>query len=223
MGTIIARGGGFDSDSAQIWALMRYTVSFTGKDRPNFLLVPTTQFDVINPGTLNAYHKLGCEVDTLLLTSDATTPDIIKRKIAAADVIAVPGGNARFTRELWAKTGADGYIVEAYERGAVLTGTSAGAMIWFEYAYDNCGPDDSIVFTPGLGLIPYSMCPHYGGEVWGTFDSRVAEAGISGVAVENGAAYCVLPDGGVSIYTATGTEKAYFFDKDKNYLKTPLN
>ena len=223
MGTIIARGGGFDCDSEQVWAFVRTVRRYTGKERPNYLLVPTGAFDQVNRGTLNTYHKLGCSVDTLLLTADYMTPEIIARKLRAADIIDVPGGNLRFMKEVWERTGAETLIREAYARGAVCTGSSAGAMVWFAQGFDNCGPDDAKLFTPGIGLIPLAMCPHYDEADWKCFDDRVAEAGISAVALENGAAYVREPDGNVRILRATGTNRAWYFDAENGYAKTLLN
>ncbi|MBQ7688323.1 MAG: Type 1 glutamine amidotransferase-like domain-containing protein [Clostridia bacterium] len=222
MGTIIARGGGFDADSEQIWAFVQFVKRCTGKENPNFLLVPTTAFDQVNKGTLNCYHKLGCSVDTLLLTADYMTPEIISRKLETADIIEVPGGNLKFTKEVWEKTGAEELIKKAYLRGAVLTGSSAGAMVWFSRGYDNCGLYDSQMFTPGIGLIPYAVCPHYDEVFWKSFDVRVHETGLSGVALENGAAYCVMSDGSTQILRASGGKKAWFFDAENGYEKREL-
>ena len=222
-GTILARGGGFDHTGDQVWSFVRIVKKYTGKEHPNFLLVPTCAFDQVNRGTLNTYHKLGCSVDTLLLTADWMTPEIIARKLRNADIIDVPGGNLKFMMEVWERTGADVLIREAYERGAVCTGSSAGGMVWFAQGFDNCGPDDSKLFTHGLGLIPLAMCPHYDEADWKCFDDRVSEGGISAVALENGAAYCVEPDGSVYILRATGTNRAYFYDADKGYARTMMN
>lgn len=222
MGTIIARGGGFDTVEEGIWPFVRLVRSYTGKERPNYLLVPTCAFDQVNRGTLNTYHKLGCSVDTLLLTADWMTPEIIARKLEAADIIDVPGGNLRFMIEVWERTGAKALIQAAYERGAVCTGSSAGGMVWFAQGFDNCGPEDAKLFTPGIGLIPLAMCPHYNEPGWKCFDDRVAECGISAVALENGAAYVVEPDGNVYILQSSAENHAYYFDAENRYEKTPL-
>ena len=223
MGTVIARGGGFADTAGQVWAFVRVVCGYTGRERPNYLLVPTCAFDQVNRGTLNTYHKLGCAVDTLLLTMDYMTPEIVARKLAWADIIDVPGGNLRFMMEVWAHTGADALIRAAYERGAVCTGSSAGAMVWFAQGFDNCGPDDSKLFTPGLGLIPLAMCPHYDEVEWKCFDARVHEAGISAVALENGAAYVREPDGNAYILRAEGTKRAFFFDAQNGWARTPMH
>ena len=219
MGTIVASGGGFDVYE-EIWAMAFHLRSLTGKEHPRFLLIPTTQYDVPNPGTLNCFYKLGCEVDTLKLTEDWVTPEIIARKTAWADIIRVPGGNLRFCRDTWERTGALKAIKAAYDRGAVVCGSSAGAMIWFESGYDNCDIYDRKTFTPGMGLYPYTVCPHFESEGWQCFAEEVKKQPLPGFAIENGAALCVPPDSNAYVFRAKGSEKVWFFDPEKAFEKT---
>ena len=54
---------------------------------------------------------------------------------------------------------------EAWERGIVLAGASAGANCWFEAcSTDSFGPDLAPL-NDGLGFLAGSFCPHYDGEV----------------------------------------------------------
>lgn len=220
MGTIVSVGGGFDSVHEEIWALAIHMRSLTGKEHPHFLLVPTTQYDVPNPGTLNCQYKLGNEVDVLKVTEDWVTPDIIRRKTGWADIIWVPGGNLKFCRAAWEKTGALEAVREAFDRGAVVSGSSAGAMIWFESGFDNCAVYDEKVFTPGMGLYPYAFCPHFESEGWQCFTDEVKKQPLPAFAAENGAALCVLPGGDSYVFRATGSEKVWFFDPKNGYEKT---
>ncbi len=221
MGTVVACGGGFDEFDG-VWAMAIHLRSLTGKEHPRFLLVPTTQFDVPNPGTLNCYYKLGCSVDTLKLTENWVTPDIMEQKIAEADIIWTPGGNLRFAEEVWRKTGAAAAIRRAFERGAVVCGSSAGAMIWFETGFDNCEIYDRKVMTKGLGLFPYAFCPHYQSENWQCFDEAVKTQPLSAFAAENGAALCIPPDGRAYVFRETGSERVWFFDAENHFEKREL-
>ena len=218
MGTIVAVCG-FD-EFEHIWALAIHIRSLTGKEHPNFLLVPTTQYDVPNPGTLNCYYKLGCEVDTLKVTEDWVTPEIVRRKTDWADIIWVPGGNLKFCRNIWKKTGMDEAVKRAFDRGAVVCGGSAGAMIWFKTGFDNCAIYDGKAFTPGLGFYPYAICPHYESEGWQCFTEEVKTQPLPGLAIEDGAALCVEADGNAYVFKAQGTEKVWFFDPETGYQKT---
>ena len=62
----------------------------------------------------------------------ALVADLAQRaaKIAAADIIVVSGGNTLFAVTRWRRLGVDVLLREAMERGAVLCGGSAGAIIW---------------------------------------------------------------------------------------------
>ena len=54
---------------------------------------------------------------------------------------------------------------QAWERGILLCGTSAGAICWFENcSTDSFGPWLSAL-NDGLGFLHGSACPHYDGEV----------------------------------------------------------
>ena len=52
--------------------------------------------------------------------------------VAGADVILVSGGNTLYAMDLWKAVGLVSLLQEAMERGAVLTGGSAGAICWFD-------------------------------------------------------------------------------------------
>lgn len=221
MGHIVACGGGFDT-SESIWKLHRFLKKLTGKEHPSFLLIPTSAFDEVNRGTLNAFYKLGCSVDTLCLTKPYTTEKMIKDKIEASNIISVPGGNAEFLINTWRQTGADKLIKKAYDDGKVLTGSSAGAMCWFREGLDNSGEDDGLEIVELLDLKPYCYCPHYEVEIWQSFDEFARTRNISSVACENGAALCLSPEGNC-IVNDERDAKCWYFDAEDNYKKYDLS
>ena len=153
MGNIIAIGGGFEG--AALYPLARFIIKLAGKEKPNYLYIPTTSYDIMDRDGVAVFSKSGCRVETLFLTHPYITEEIIADKIRRADIIHVPGGNLRFCIETWRETHADRYLREAFEAGKTLFGSSSGSMCWFRKGYDNCGPDDSFMFTDGLGLLPY--------------------------------------------------------------------
>ena len=213
---------GFDKEFDEIWAHAIKAVELTGKEHPNFLIIPTSAFDDYNRGTLNVYSKLGCSVDLLLLTHACITEDIVREKIERADMIYVPGGNLKYLMEMWQKSGTDRYIRKAYENGALLFGSSAGSMCWFEEGFDNCAPYDEKMFTPGVGLRPYCICPHFNSENWKVFESEIKTRSISGIAVEDGAALCFTDEGNF-VFTSHGTEDCWFFDARDGFKKYSLS
>ena len=86
------------------------------------------------------------------------------RKLALEqDVILVPGGNTANALAIWRAHGFDAILREAWERGVVLTGSSAGMICWFEHGVtDSFGPE--LAPMDCLGFLPGSACPHYDGE-----------------------------------------------------------
>ena len=213
---------GFDETSEEVWKLTLHTIHVCGKENPDFLLIPTSAFDDFNKGTLNTYNKAGCNVDKLLLSEPYITEEIVAEKIRWADIISVPGGNVKYLMEMWKKSNAVKYLTEAYESGTVLTGSSAGSMCWFAESYDNCGVYDSKMFVDSMGLKDYVICPHYESPDWVSFDEDVKTRKRNGIAIEDGAALCLI-DGKNYILKAKGTETCWFFDSKNNFCKTDLS
>ena len=84
--------------------------------------------------------------------------------LARQDVIYVGGGNTANMLAIWRVHGIDRALREAWSRGAVLGGMSAGANCWFEGCVtDSFGPVLREL-GDGLGILSGSFCPHYDGE-----------------------------------------------------------
>ena len=65
---------------------------------------------------------------------------------------------------IWRTHGFDRILREAWERGVLLFGGSAGMICWFEAGVtDSFGPRLEGM-RDGLGFLPGSACPHYDGE-----------------------------------------------------------
>ncbi|MFS0557559.1 Type 1 glutamine amidotransferase-like domain-containing protein [Brevibacillus sp. 179-C9.3 HS] len=80
------------------------------------------------------------------------------------DVIYVGGGNTQYMLEKWRAMNFDAVLKEAYEKGTLLAGISAGAMCWFETCFSE-KTDGTFEEFKGLGLLPGSFCPHYNDDV----------------------------------------------------------
>lgn len=84
----------------------------------------------------------------------------IKQAIDALDIIYVGGGDTAFLLKTWRNTGFHHVLRNAYEKGVVLAGISAGAMCWFETCFVERA-DSQYEAVEGLGLLKGSFCPHY--------------------------------------------------------------
>lgn len=168
MGTIVAIGGGEIKDLETL-AIDRRVVELAGKPHPRALFIPTAS------GEPEDYYatfcrvyggELGCKPDVLHLLRKRPSPPIIAQQIASADLIYVGGGNTLRMMKMWRKHGVDILLSEAYQRGVVLSGISAGAMCWFTGGHSDsrsfAGDDSawSYVRVRGLGLVNLLYCPH---------------------------------------------------------------
>ena len=83
--------------------------------------------------------------------------------VAEQDIIYVGGGNTANLLAMWRMHGLDKLLREAWMRGAILCGVSAGMICWFRGGVtDSFG--DLEALSDGLGLIDATACPHYDGE-----------------------------------------------------------
>jgi dipeptidase E len=135
----------------------------------------------------------------------------LREHVLAQDAIYVAGGNTANALAIWRVHGFDAVLREAWERGVLLCGWSAGMICWFEAGVtDSFGPE--LAGMPdGLGLLPGSACPHYDGnerrrEV---YTRLVADGFPAGYAADDAAALhfvgselqeVVATDGGASAY-----------------------
>jgi len=75
----------------------------------------------------------------------------------------VTGGNTANALAIWRTHGFDEILREAWDRGVLLSGWSAGMICWFEHGVtDSFGPE--LAPMDCLGFLPGSACPHYDGE-----------------------------------------------------------
>ncbi len=223
MGKIVALGGG-RFDNGEMDNVTEHIISLTGKKNPHILIIPTASFDNMSDDddVKLCFEKFGCTTDILFLTYEDVTESIIEEKINACDGIFVQGGNLLFLMNVWKKTGADKYLIKAFEDGKVLSGASSGAMCWFSEGYDDCLENNEFAFVECLGLINgYINCPHYQSEYWQSFEKVLPTRTLSGIACDNGAGFCFV-DG--KFYTVCGNEDGdcFLYDINDNYKKINL-
>jgi peptidase E len=160
-GHILAMGGGVLLDRNS--GLEDFMLGLAGSSRPRVCFLPTAGGE--NPErTVRFYEEFSareCEPSHLTLFG---MPDNPAAHLARQDVIYVGGGNTANMLAIWRVHGIDRALREAWSRGAVLGGMSAGANCWFEGCVtDSFGP--MLRDLPdGLGILSGSFCPHYDGE-----------------------------------------------------------
>lgn len=101
------------------------------------------------------------KADLALLTKKDIPMDKIQGKLMNADLIYVGGGNTIFMLDTWRKTGFLEMILDAYNRGVIIAGLSAGAICWFEKIYTDSVEGSKYAVSDGLGILKGMMSPHY--------------------------------------------------------------
>jgi dipeptidase E len=161
-GQILAMGGGgFLADPSSL--LDEHIVSLSPAIRPRVCYIPTPAGDSDRSiaAFFEAFWRLDCEPSCLRLFG---TPERPIEHLARQDVLYVSGGNTANALAIWRLHGVDRALRDAWDRGAVLGGVSAGANCWFD-----CSVTDSFgralgPLREGLGILSGSFCPHYDGE-----------------------------------------------------------
>lgn len=165
-------------------------VRISGKQKPRLLFIGTASshsyeyFLVIK----NIYENLGCIVSNLDLLQNDIDKEQIENQILNTDIIYVGGGNTRFMLEKWRELGVDKLLVQAYNKGIVCSGLSAGSYCWFKYNYD---------LIEGLGIINAVNCVHYeqkDTEARNKLYNVIKEKSLTGIALENCVALEVVDD-----------------------------
>jgi dipeptidase E len=158
---IVACGGLGEDDEAG--RLIGFVLGLTGKDRPRVCLVPTASSE--SPEyMLRFYENLSGHADCSHVSFFPWPREGLREHVLSQDAIFVSGGNTANMLAVWRVHAFDEVLREAWERGIVLAGSSAGMICWFEAGVtDSFGPHLEGM-RDGLGFLPGSACPHYDGE-----------------------------------------------------------
>ena len=134
------------------------------------------------------FSQAGCKVHNLKVVD--SVPKDMAKSVAKADVIVVSGANTLYSTRRWHQIGLVPMLKQAMERGAVLSGGSAGAICWFDaghsdswdpatfkhtmFAQNKSNKDEATeapkdgeakknwkyIRSPALGFLPGLVCPH---------------------------------------------------------------
>lgn len=154
----IALMGG-DEFSEDCKEMDRSILSATGCRRPSVLVVPTAAaFE--NPALaasngVQYFAGLGADVSTLMVVQKAQANDSeLLSPIGSADLIYFTGGNPSHLLEVLAGSILLQRLRAALERGAILAGSSAGAMVlgsWMRFRRWR----EALGIVPGVAVLPH--------------------------------------------------------------------
>ena len=218
---IVAVGGG-ELKSKQTLEIDRYIANLgkarAGANRANALFLPTASHDLLP--YFNSFRKIYTSVFDIkvdvALTCKGADIDKIKQKIERADIIYAGGGDTVFMIEKWREVGLDKLLFEAFQRGVIFAGVSAGAICWFENMYSDSVEEGKYAPHKGLGWIAQNICPHYNLRQ-SEFDEFVLKDFKTAYALEDLSA-AVFIDGEYDSALSCGGA-AYYLEVKNNALK----
>ena len=190
---IVAFGGGGFSMEKEGSLLDEYVLALTGAVRPRVCFLPTASGDA-DHYIVRFYRRFAATCDAShvsLFRRDQGVDgveDDLESHLLAQDLIYVGGGNVVSMLGAWRAHDIDAILRNAWRRGIVLCGPSAGSLCWFQEALSAFHGAPRRV--PGLGFLPYSNCVHYDAEPERRAEYRrfVADGMLGGFAVEDGVA-----------------------------------
>ncbi|MDP9076610.1 MAG: peptidase E [Bacteroidota bacterium] len=154
---ILLTGGAY----GPVW--MKYLIALTGKEKPKVCFMPTASGD--NQAYINYWmesaKKLSIDpyVQRVFIESSSQKQSF-EEVLLGMDAILVPGGNTLDMIALWQAHGIDKVLKKAWEKGIVLTGSSAGAICWFHEGLSDSRPK-ALSSVKCLGFLKGSISPHY--------------------------------------------------------------
>ena len=207
---IVAIGGSSFNAHPNDPVVERYMLRLTRKRRPSVCFIPTASAEPAEYMATfhDAFTRIGATPTVLRFFT--RTPDL-RATLLNQDIIYVGGGNTKSMLAVWREWGLPAVLREAWRKGIVLGGVSAGAICWFDQGVTDSWAD---VLAPldCLGFLPNTCCPHYDSEA----DRRpsvhdfVARGLVSPVtALHDGAAAHFVGRSLHRILTWTPTAKAF--------------
>ncbi len=221
---ILAMGGGGFSTSVADAPLERYIAGLPGVDQPRICLLPTASGDPDDQ--IDRFHRafrgLG-RLSHLSLFRLGTHPISPPEHLLAQDVIYVGGGSLANLLAIWRVHGLDDTLREAWERGIVLCGVSAGSMCWFEDGVTRSHGRSRM--GEGLGLLPGSNSVHHSSdpERRACYRAAVLDGLAPGYAVDDGVGLLFAGTQLIEVVSARPEARAYRVEETGGDLvETPI-
>ena len=121
----------------------------------------------------------------------------VRAHLLAQDMLWVGGGSVANLLAVWRVHGLDAILREAWERGVVLAGVSAGSICWHVGGTTDSFGAELRPVTNGLGFLPYSNGVHYDSEARRRplFQQLIADGTLpEGYATDDGTALHYIGD-----------------------------
>ena len=138
----------------------------TGKPRPKLCYLPTASAD--SPSGILSWFRSCAPLDVEPYVQESFIASTRQTRsweevFLSMDGIVASGGNTLNQQAIWKAQGIDVVLKEAWDRGIVLGGASAGSLCWFEEGTTDSRPKE-LTTVKCLGFLKGSHSPHYDRE-----------------------------------------------------------
>ncbi len=198
-------------------------VKMTEKENPNFLFIglASSHADSYYDTMKKIYKDLGCTTVYLKKSNLVNNPDIVKQKINDADIIYICGGDTVKLLDHVKEYKIEDLLLEAYNKGTVLAGMSAGAILLSTKGFSDSlivrNESDKHEFIKGLNFVNINFCPHYHSNPIKTkeLEEYLSKNNDEVYSLENNTALKIIDDK-ISIIKSDKKSKVYLVSyKDK--------
>lgn len=145
-------------------------VKLANKEHPNFLFIGIASdfSDSYYKLLKEIYNNLGCNTEKIS-TKTLKNYDVVVEKIKRADIIYVGSGDTLKLYNMIKEYKLDNLLNDALNRDCVLTGMSAGAIIWCNHGLSDTeivnNISDNYVVVNGLNYVNCMFVPHFDQDV----------------------------------------------------------
>ena len=206
-------GGGFTHHSDE--SLDQFVLDQSKKINNKIGFLATASKD--DKEKISSFYKRFGNIESELSHFNLTlNVDGFSEWILEKDIIYIGGGNTVFMLEIWRKYKLEQIFKNAYEKGIILSGVSAGAVCWFDWILsDSVGPGFNSI--RGINLISGSCTPHSSNiKRINQFESDIKDSKLpNGIAIDDGVAVVFIDGKPTEVYSSRKNHKAYFLDKNK--------
>ena len=159
---IVAIGGGGFGRSLGSLEIEKYIISLINKKRPKICFIPTASGDssLYKLNFYRAFSKLDCITSHIDFFSRTEN---LEDKVLTQDIIYVGGGNTKSMLAVWKEWILYEILRNAYKKGIVMSGVSAGAICWFDKGITDSYSEE-LTIIDCLGIVEGIACPHFDEE-----------------------------------------------------------
>lgn len=178
-------------------------VRLANKKHPKFLFISMASYhpDEYYEGIYKVYNGLGCVVSHLDIKKSY---EEMEKEFLNSDIIYVGAGDTKFLFQQLKDYKMDKLLIQAYNKGIVCAGISAGSYCWFKYTYN---------LLEGMDVIHAINCVHYddkGSESRQKLYDCIKDKKLVGYAIDNCVALEFI-DNDIKVIKSDKNKNAYKF------------